>query len=99
MAHGEKVNSISGQTDSAACGWCCEIAGCMVVADDRRMVFKRNSGLKLSMHVYNFEFVNEIRIEVGRLTVLHAVVVRLQDAWSPSDGDAVFIQSTYCEFV
>ena len=23
---GEKVNSISGQTDSVACGWCCEIA-------------------------------------------------------------------------
>ena len=28
--HGEKVNSISGQTDSVACGWCCEIAGCMI---------------------------------------------------------------------
>ena len=27
--HGEKVNSISGQTDSVACGWCSEIAGCM----------------------------------------------------------------------
>ena len=28
--HREKVNSISVQTDSVACGWCCEIAGCMV---------------------------------------------------------------------
>ena len=30
IMHGEKVNSISGQTDSVACGWCCEIAGCMI---------------------------------------------------------------------
>ena len=26
--HGEKVSSISGQTDSVACGWCCEFAVC-----------------------------------------------------------------------
>ena len=29
----EKVNSISGQTDSVACGWCCVIAGSMPWSD------------------------------------------------------------------
>ena len=53
--HGEKVNSISGQTDSVACGWYCEIAGCMLLMIAEWSVAKCNLGLKLSMHVYNFE--------------------------------------------